>query len=161
MSKKSKRERANGIGANGVPEVMAAMNRNLAADAVVSETMTDPQAIAAAMEDTVDVVSETLDEPAPPSDSLARATSQAGRDIAGQPSSVNLEDALAHWGLEAHEVLAWREVPEVELVIVTAGSCKVRWPNDMARDLTPSEKGRPVTHPGLYTKGYLRREADR
>lgn len=99
------------------------------------------------------VVSETV----PPHGRAARAVAniKAGRDVAGKPSSVHLEDALMHWGMEAADVLGWREVPEVELVLVTRGGTKLRWPDDMARTLTDAEKGRakpPDATRSIFTK---------
>jgi hypothetical protein len=80
---------------------------------------------------------------------------RAGRLVAGKPSSVHLEDALAQWKLEPADVLGWREVPEVELVVVTCGGTKLRWPDDMARTLTDAEKGRakpPDAARSIFTK---------
>lgn len=105
----------------------------------------DPQAIAAAMEDTVDeVISETVPDPVPDVTETVPEPDpvEPGRDVAGQPSTVHLEDALVHWGLTPDDVLGWAGGPEEGLRIVTKGGTKVRWPDDMERHLTENEKGR-------------------
>jgi hypothetical protein len=113
------------------------MSKKKPAREVVSETVTDPQQIAAAMEDTVDIVSEELPRSTAPS-----RTVTGGRLVAGKPSTVDLEDALAHWGLEPADVIGWAGGPEEGLRVVTAGGQKLHWPQDMDRVLTEAEKGR-------------------
>lgn len=166
MSKKHRREAA-----------VSAAAKSIAATAMkLDEVLRDPQQIAAAMEDTIDVVSEDVPhahdvtetvpgvegerpDDADPGEQVGASGLQAiaGRDVAGKPSTVHLEDAMARWGLVPADVLAWRGfVPEVESVLVTAGGQKLRWPDDEARVLTEADKGRAVytpAHPG----GYLRR----
>ena len=133
---------------------MSKKHRREAAQPAPVTVVHDPQAIAAAMEDTVETVSE--DVPHAP-DITETVPDLAGRDVAGKPSTVHLEDAIARWGLVPADVLAWRGFePEVESVLVTAGGRKLRWPDDEARVLTEADKGRAVYTPA-YPEGYLRR----
>lgn len=85
-----------------------------------------------------------------------------GRQVAGKPSTIHLEDAMAQWDLEPAEVLGWQEKPEEELVVVTAGGKKLRWPDDMEVTLTDAQRGRTVPSANrVFPVGYLRRDASK
>lgn len=155
MSKRQKRQREpvtpdpEDIFADDTPISMVS---EVEPDAPLNHVDVDPDAGMSAA-----VVTEIVSETVPPQGRAARAVAniKAGRDVAGKPSSVHLEDALMHWGMEAADVLGWREVPEVELVLVTRGGTKLRWPDDMARTLTDAEKGRakpPDATRSIFTK---------
>ncbi len=116
----------------------------------------DRAGIEAALADTVETISEAMPWLADVSEEVPAVT--PGRLVAGQPSTVHLEDALAHWQLAPEDVLAWRGGPEVGLMLVTAGGRKLAWPADMARVLTDGDRGGRAPHPGLYPGGYLRRK---
>lgn len=111
----------------------------------LDEVLTDPQAIRAAMEDTVEVVSETM----PENRTLVPGDIDLGPMlVAGKPSTMDLEDAMTTWELLPADVLAWRGfTPEAESVLVTGGGVKLFWPSDMDRTLTDAEKGRTVPQP--------------
>jgi hypothetical protein len=77
--------------------------------------------------------------PAPP------ATTEAADTQALLGSLTPTQRAMAHWGLEPRHVLGSKEHPQedssVDVVIVTQGGQKLRWPRDSARVLSDMEKG--------------------
>lgn len=89
-----------------------------------------------------------------------------GRLVAGKPSTEDLEDLLAHFGMGPEHVLDWKGKPEEGLVVVTAGSEKITWPQDVERVIPRARltgvlddpKGRPGR---VFPDGYLRRDASK
>lgn len=147
MSKKQRREQARAAGeAAGARISEATVVGDISANVGALEgTFTDPQAIRTAMEDAVEVVSETV----PEDRTLVPGDIDLGPMlVAGKPSTMDLEDAMTTWELLPADVLAWRGfTPEAESVLVTAGGAKLFWPSDMDRTLTDAEKGRAVPQP--------------
>jgi hypothetical protein len=88
---------------------------------------------------------------------------QAGRDVAGKPSTEDLEDLLAHYRLEPEHVAAWRGKPEEGLVVVTVGGEKITWPQDLEREIPRARlTGETTARPGrVFPDGYLRRDASK
>jgi hypothetical protein len=135
------------------------------------EVITDPAEIEESLRDTVDAVGlspgddesgdgSLEDAPAPAAGDAQYQSADApiGRLVAGSPSTVDLEDALASFGLEPEHVLGWSGGPEIGLVIVTAGGRKLRWPQDEGRILTPAEKDGIRRDSPQYPNGYLNRQ---
>lgn len=108
----------------------------------LDEVLRDPQAIAAAMKDTVEVVSEEV-----PAEEAGWEPGTLGL-VGGKLATRDLEDAMRAWGLTAEDVIGWRGFePEQESALVTAAGVKVFWPQDRDRVLTDADKGRTQPQP--------------
>ena len=103
---------------------------------------------------------EVADDDAPVD--LAIPIEEAGRDVAGQPSTELLEEALACWQLTPAHVLAWRTHDSAEgesLGLVTMGGQKLTYPADAERVLTQSDRdGVTQKTDHVHVGGYLRRQ---